>query len=81
MHQLVMFVSRKIGIMGKFEELDPLTFKTKIIFVTAQLMYTFVTIYIASFLYSNYTLSIIYIVLIFGKSFWTGCTDWTDWTE
>ena len=72
MHILVTKVARSIGIFEKDEVFNSKTLKTKMIFVVAQVIFTLVTIIPTPFLYSSYTLSCIYICIIFGVCIWRG---------
>ena len=68
MHQLVLGIVRRLDIMGPTETFKPETVKTKIIFVTAQLVYTVTTLLPVPVLYYSYGVSTIYLSLILG---WT----------
>ena len=68
MHQLVLSIMRRLGVMKETEEFDADTMKTKVIFVTAQLVYTLATLAPVPLLYSSLGLSNLYLALLLG---WT----------
>lgn len=68
MHQLVLSIMRRLGVMAGTEEFDSDTVKTKLIFVTAQLVYTLATLAPVPLLYDSLALSNLYLALLLG---WT----------
>ena len=68
MHQLVLAIMRRLGVMEETEEFDADTVKSKLIFVTAQLVYTLATLAPVPLLYSSFSLSNLYLALLLG---WT----------
>jgi len=68
MHQLVLGIMRRLGIMGPSETFQPETLKSKIIFISAQFVYTVTTLLPVKILYNSYLLSSLYLTLILG---WT----------
>jgi len=72
MNNLVQAVTRKMGIVGPKEEFDPETVKTKAIFIVTQGVYTVFTLIATPYLYTNYTLSFIYITGIYTWCIWRG---------
>ena len=82
MHQLVLGIMRKIGVMKNSEEFDAETIKTKLIFVSAQLMYTIVTLLPVKLLYNSYIFSILYMTGIFAWCVFQGAESYfEDFTE
>jgi len=82
MHQLVLGIMRKIGVMKNSEEFDAETIKTKLIFVSAQLMYTIVTLLPVKLLYNSYIFSILYLTGIFAWCVFQGAESYfEDFTE
>ena len=64
------------------EEFDSETIKTKLIFVSAQLMYTIVTLLPVKFLYNNYIFSVLYMTGIFAWCVFQGAEGYfEDFTE
>jgi len=72
MNLLVTSLLRKSGILTKGEEFDPETWKTKIVFIVAQMVFTLLTLIPCHFLYTNYSLSFAYICAIYGWCIWRG---------
>ena len=68
MHQLVLAIMRRLGVMEETEEFDADTVKSKLIFVTAQLVYTLATLAPVPHLYNSFSLSNLYLALLLG---WT----------
>jgi len=81
MHQLVLGIMRKIGVMEISEEFDSETIKTKLIFVSAQLMYTVVTLMPVKLLYNDYIFSVLYMTGIFACVFQGAEGYFEDFTE
>ena len=68
MHQLVLTIMRRLGVMHETEQFDADTIKSKLIFVTAQLVYTLATLAPVPLLYNSFSLSNLYLGLLLG---WT----------
>ena len=71
MHQLVLSIMRRLRVMEETEQFDADTIKSKLIFVTAQLVYTLATLALAPvpLLYNSFSLSnLLYLGLLLG---WT----------
>ena len=68
MHQLVLSIMRRLGVMEETEQFDADTIKSKLIFVTAQLVYTLATLAPVPLLYNSFSLSNLYLGLLLG---WT----------
>lgn len=68
MHQLVLSIMRRLGVMEETEQFDADTIKSKLIFVTAQLVYTLATLAPVPLLYNSFRLSNLYLGLLLG---WT----------
>ena len=66
MHQLVLGLMRRLGVMEAEEEFDADTVKTKLIFVSAQLVYTLATLGPVPLLYTSPALSSAYMGLVLG---------------
>ena len=66
MHQLVLGLMRRLGVMEAEEEFDADTVKTKLIFVSAQLVYTIATLGPVPLLYTSPALSSAYMGLVLG---------------
>merc|ERR1719516_598996 len=72
MNILVTKICKKTGLVTKGEEFDSETWKAKIVFMLAQLLFTLFTLIPCYFLYTNYTLSFIYICCIYSWCIWRG---------
>lgn len=72
MNNLVQAITRTMGLVGPTEEFDPETAKTKSIFIVTQGVYTVCTLIATPYLYTNYTLSFIYIAGIYCWCIWRG---------
>ena len=59
---------RRLGVMEETEQFDADTIKNKLIFVTAQLVYTLATLAPVPLLYNSFSLSNLYLGLLLG---WT----------
>ena len=68
MHQLVLGIMRKLSVMAPSETFQAETVKTKIIFLSAQFVYTVITLLPVQVLYSSYSLSNLYMSLMLS---WT----------
>jgi len=66
------------GLLKNGEELDPDNYLGKLVFISVQLIYTLVMISHIRFLYSSYTLSVIYIVSVFGVACWNGASYYIE---
>lgn len=78
MNQITEKVCKALGIMTKEEVFDSETIKSKLIFLSAQGLFTLFTLFPAYILYSNYTLSFIYIVSVFTWCVWRGGTYYIE---
>ena len=67
-----------LGFSEPGEELDPDSFKAKVTFAVTQLSYTLITIIPAPFLYSSYSLSCIYLMLLYGFGTWNGASYYIE---
>jgi len=76
MHQLVLGIMRKIGVMEDTEEFDADSFKTKMIMVNAQLIYTVLTLVPVKILLGNFVISVLYMGAIFGWCIYQGATSY-----
>ena len=72
MHQLVTNLMRRMGVMEEQEIFNAETLKTKIIFITAQFVYTVISIIPVPLLFSSYYCSVVYISAIYGWTVWRG---------
>ena len=78
MHKLVKRISRRLGIMGKDEDYQPESLKTKAIFLVAQFLYTMLTLLPTPFLYSSYHLSLAWFALLYGWCIWRGASFYIE---
>ena len=69
---------RSIRVMSETEVFDAETAKTKLIMVGAQLVYTLVTLAPVKLLYTNYLISVAYMVAIFGWCVFQGATSYLE---
>jgi len=72
MYILVTSICKKTGFFAAEEVFDSESWKTKIVFLLAQLIYTLVTLVPCYFLYTNYNLSFVYICTLYGWCIWRG---------
>lgn len=70
MHQIVLWLMRRLKFFKKDETFDPHTFKTKMIFMASQLVYTLVVSLPTPFLYNNKPLSISLAFVVFIFALW-----------
>ncbi|CAK4073476.1 unnamed protein product [Aphanomyces euteiches] len=70
----VLAICRQIGVMGRTEEYDPKTTKTKIIFVTGQFVYTFCTFLPTILIFRSHFLHCLYIQFIFAAAVHNGAS-------
>jgi len=68
----------KRGFLKAGEELDPDNVLGKLVFVSVQFLYTVIMICHIRFLYASYTLSVIYIVAVFGVACWNGASYYIE---
>ena len=82
MHQLVLGIMRRIKVMAPTEIFQAETAKTKMIFISAQLVYTLITLAPVQTLYSSFPLSVLYISSILGWTVYKGanfyCQDFME---
>ena len=69
---------RKVGVMKETEVFDAETVKTKLIMVTAQLVYTVVTLLPVQLLYTNYVVSVTYMAAIYGWCVFQGASSYLE---
>lgn len=70
MHRMVLFLMRKTRLFKKDETFDPTSFKTKVIFMTSQLIYTVVVSLPTPFLYNAKWTSITLAFCVFLCTLW-----------
>lgn len=70
MHQVVLFIMRKMKLFKKDETFDPTTFKTKMIFVTSQMVFTVLVTLPTPFLYNSKWASISVAFFVFLCALW-----------
>ena len=70
--RLTKTVMRKIGVFKQDEDFDSTTYKTKIIFMGTQFVYTLITFIPASALFVSDALNLLYIVALFCSSVYYG---------
>ena len=63
---------RKIGVFRPDEDFDHTTYKTKLIFMGTQFVYTVITFLPACVLFTSEALNLLYIVLLFASSVYMG---------
>ena len=68
----------KIGLLKSGNELDPDTFIGLATFVLIQLIYTIIVIAPVRILYSSYTLSVVYMVVVFSVACWNGASYYIE---
>ena len=66
------------GILKEGEQLDPDNYLGKLVFVSVQLIYTMIMISHIRLLYASYTLSVIYIVVVFTVASWNGASYYIE---
>ena len=76
MHQLVLGIMRRIKVMAPTEIFQAETAKTKMIFISAQLVYTLITLAPVQTLYSSFPLSVLYISSILGWTVYKGANSY-----
>ena len=76
MHQLVLGLMKKFNIMEPTEIFQAETAKTKIIFISAQLVYTVITLAPVQILYSSFAISLLYISSILGWTVYQGANSY-----
>jgi len=76
MHQLVLAIMRRINVMAPTEIFQAETLKTKIIFISAQLVYTVTTLAPVQILYSSFSISFLYISSILGWTVYKGANSY-----
>jgi len=69
---------RQKGVLAEGEFLDPDTWKCKAMFILIQLGYTIVTILHVPLLYYSYSLSCVYLALIFTWGTWNGASYYIE---
>lgn len=69
---------RSVRIFGPTEDYDAKTFKTKIVFMSTQFVYTLLTFSITPFLYKSQAFHICYIIFIFSVSVYYGASFYID---
>lgn len=73
MHRIVLFLMRKIRLFKPDETFDPTTFKTKIIFMATQLVFTVIVSLPTPFLYSSKWASVSLAFFVFLCALWNRC--------
>ena len=76
MHQLVLGIMRRIKVMAPTEIFQAETAKTKMIFISAQLVYTVTTLAPVQILYSSFSISFLYISSILGWTVYKGANSY-----
>ena len=76
MHQLVLAIMRRINVMAPTEIFQAETLKTKIIFISAQLVYTVTTLAPVQILYRSFSISFLYISSILGWTVYKGANSY-----
>ena len=78
MHKLAKNLMRSIGVMGKTEEMDSESLKSKLIFFLVQGVYSVLVCLPTKWLYSSYPLSVLYIASIYLWCIWRGGTYYIE---
>lgn len=76
--KLVNKVCVQLKVLRKDEEMDPDQWKTKIIFVVSQLVYTIFTLIPPYLIFLNYSVSVIYLITIFSWATWNGASYYVE---
>jgi len=71
-HSLSLQATRLLGIMGKNESYDHTTWKTKIIFVIFQAVYTFITLLPCKILFESFWAHATYLTVLYIYCVWNG---------
>jgi len=71
-NRLVVKICRRIGIYAQDEVPDPKTWKTLLVFITAQFIYTTFTLVPVYPIYSNFHLHVAYLIFLFGTTITNG---------
>jgi hypothetical protein len=78
MRSLALVVCKKLSVLGKDETFDSEHWKTKIVFIIAQLTYTVVTILPTKFLWESQTLHVGFLMICLLASIWNGAQFYID---
>lgn len=78
MHQICKKVCRQLGIFSETETFDPETWKSKIIFWVAQLIYTLITLVPGIIVYHNYYLNAVFLVCVNLRCIWNGASFYIE---
>lgn len=78
MGRLVLKLCRTLRLFGPTEEYDSTTFKTKLVFMASQFIYTVITFTPTVFLYHSQTLHLIYILFIFTMAVYYGASYYIE---
>ena len=70
MHQIVLWMMRRLKFFKKDETFDPHTLKTKMIFMGSQLVYTLIVSLPTPFLYNNKLASVSLVLIVFVFALW-----------
>ena len=76
MHQLVLGVMRRLAVMETNEKFDAETVKTKLIFISAQLVYTVITLLPVQIMYNSYAGSSVYMLVILSWTVYQGANSY-----
>ena len=76
MHQLVLGVMRRLAVMETNENFDAETVKTKLIFISAQLVYTVITLLPVQIMYNSYAGSSVYMLVILSWTVYQGANSY-----
>lgn len=69
---------RKIGVMRPDEDYEPSEFKTKLVFMSSQFIYSFITFLPSALMYQSYTIHVTIIILIFMVGVYNGASYYID---
>eukprot|EP00602_Paraphysomonas_sp_CaronLab_P006659 CAMPEP_0185036042 /NCGR_PEP_ID=MMETSP1103-20130426/28426_1 /TAXON_ID=36769 /ORGANISM="Paraphysomonas bandaiensis, Strain Caron Lab Isolate" /LENGTH=356 /DNA_ID=CAMNT_0027573411 /DNA_START=617 /DNA_END=1687 /DNA_ORIENTATION=- len=74
----VLKILKRVGVMGKDEDYQAHEFKTKLIFMTSQFIYTVVTFLPSFVLYQSYTIHVGYMIALFVASVFNGASYYIE---
>uniref|UniRef100_A0A6U2ZWK0 Glycerophosphocholine acyltransferase 1 n=1 Tax=Lotharella globosa TaxID=91324 RepID=A0A6U2ZWK0_9EUKA len=71
-HSISLKISRYFGIMGKEEKYDHTTWKTKVIFISFQAVYTMLTLLPCKILFESFWANMVYLFVLYIYCVWNG---------
>lgn len=76
--QAVEKFSRRVGVLQPHESLNASDFRTKIVFVLTQLMYTLITLIPPYLIFKSYIACLTYLITLFVWSTWNGASYYIE---